>query len=259
MSQEDGTEKTYKVQRALLTSASDHFKKALCGGFSESKTNTLRFPDTDAGIIQYFFYFLLHQCVPLGGPVLKLRDADFVHSTIETAIRVWTFADQYLMTQLKNQAMSQLYTLIQHSGIWPKVETLSLAFANCTRGSTLYRFVTAVVLQGIWVSRDLRDQSKQVADKDNITEVEKLGYQASDLASFEAIKGVMSDILGTWVDTGGEDIETEPLASYLEGEGDEESEHGDAKDKDQNRKSKGTQKMMRGLGTQLDFSRLSRG
>lgn len=145
-----------------------------------------------------------------------------VTSDINLAIQVWAFADQYLMPKLKDQAMRCIYSLAHNARSWIKVETLYLAFSNCTQGSPLYRFMKFYVILGLcsWLKAQqdwVRDANKPSQAKSS--ECEAIGYSASDLASLERVEGVMMGLLDAWVTAPLYKLQMEPVESYLVGGG----------------------------------------
>ncbi|KAK5164537.1 uncharacterized protein LTR77_009743 [Saxophila tyrrhenica] len=94
----EGTTRTFKVQKALLMSASNHFAKAL-SNFKEGHSRTLVLPRCDVETLELLLYWLTLRALP---DPAKVADSmidgspDFaalVPSQELRYVRLWIFAD----------------------------------------------------------------------------------------------------------------------------------------------------------------------
>lgn len=221
---EDGTEKTYKVQRALLVSTSDYFKKALGAGFQESKTNTLRFPGTHHQVVENFLYFLVYGFAPLcdrGG-----YDKETICIDSSFGVHMWVFADQCFIPKLKNQAMGYLYTTMEHCDGRIGVEAIRYAFANSMQGSPLYQLMKAIVVRGLMNRRQWKDSKQKSTKKSVRGQAEDLkapGYDPQEISSLGQVDGIMADVIEGLLYGYPETGTIHPLKEYLV---DEEKQRG---------------------------------
>ncbi|KAK3707319.1 hypothetical protein LTR37_012163 [Vermiconidia calcicola] len=131
----EGTDAKFFVQKALLCSVSDYFKKALQPTFKEGKEETLRLPVCNEATFEVFLYWLCHRALPEElenedynpGPQRGEGDQVLRHVSHNQRrlVRLWCLADSYLMPKLQNDCMKSL--LINFDRNYVGVEVVRLA------------------------------------------------------------------------------------------------------------------------------------
>lgn len=139
-----GEAKTYKIQRMILTNASEWFVKALNERFTEGKELTLRFPETDPRVVEYFLYFLVHGNAPLH----RGANAPQGQETNLLAVRIWTFGGKHFLPKLQNQALECLGDQFIRGNL-PSIETIGEALENSAPKCALRRFMMKVLISGL--------------------------------------------------------------------------------------------------------------
>ena len=108
---------SYRVQKELLLKSSEWFEKALSDRFKEGKDLVLRFPGTPTKVIEYFLFWLFHDADPFSEhPVLGIAINMASHQLL--AVQIWSFADEHLISGLRNIALAYL----QHSALLVPME-----------------------------------------------------------------------------------------------------------------------------------------
>ena len=141
---EDGSGTTFRIQKALLCSASQYFVKALQGSFKESDEHALRLPGCDADTFRLFLYWLCHGRLPEDmkdkGPPGDHEERDmFCRRRQELFIRLWCFADAYLLPKIQNEAMRAFLDHLRSSRV--RIESVRLAFELASEHSPLHSAV----------------------------------------------------------------------------------------------------------------------
>jgi hypothetical protein len=169
------------VQRTIIANASPWFKKALTGGWTESRALRLTFPETDCNIIKHFLYFLMH-----GETRLPQNNQD----NELLPVKLWIFADEHLLPKLQNQVMKHLYHAHNpgsSSWSYPSTNTIAQALSLSTNNSALYKFMMSVLVSGL---HDVSERSDGHGSKYFV------GYYGSnDILVLEGIPGLMTEIL----------------------------------------------------------------
>lgn len=146
----ENSHETFTIQKTLLSDASEYFNKALNGGFKEAQKHVMRLPGCDIETLHLFMYWLYKHDLP---DVVTIVD-ELPSRTTETKarvtelqlklVRLWTFADKYLMPKLQNATMIQLLEIF--SIAYCRAETASLAFNSSTQGAKIRTAVLHAVL-----------------------------------------------------------------------------------------------------------------
>ena len=117
----EDVEETFLVQKAVLTSASSYFIAALEGEFKESTESTLKLPGCTKETFELFLFWICHRELP--GLWEWLDKGDSAAKTYQQTagraqtafVRLWCFADAYLMPKLQNAAMILLLECLENS------------------------------------------------------------------------------------------------------------------------------------------------
>lgn len=134
-----------QVPRVLLTAASPWFQKALDKRFKEGQEGALRFPETDNATVMTFLYWLFH------GRQLHCTGSDQGARTISQAqlqdVKLWIFADKYLLDQLRDAAMVDLKEklILQY----PNATLVRTIFEDTTTDSPLRQVVLKEIVFGM--------------------------------------------------------------------------------------------------------------
>ena len=134
------------IQRALLCNASAYFTKALEAGFKETDERILTLPGCDLQSVQLFIYWLCKHDIPdliaeANTTIPKSPERrDFITSCQEALVRLWCFADCFLIPRLQNVAMKQVLYLLRTYYI--RAEVLDLAFRLTSENAPLRTVVT---------------------------------------------------------------------------------------------------------------------
>lgn len=143
----------YKVQRTLLTGASNWFKGALSAKFMEGQKLELRFSGTVKATLEYFLYWLFHGTLPTGNDTLTtLGNTKQVFTETQKEqqlqVQIWVFTDEHLIPALKNAAITRLYELIVAKTIHPSLETIRYSYENTLPGSSLRKLMRDAICSG---------------------------------------------------------------------------------------------------------------
>lgn len=116
------------MQRALHCSASDYFRSALLGSFSEAKDKKLRLPGCDTAVFELFLYWICNKTLPnfeTQTTGLSWDDEDYAASEefaskIQALLaRLWYVAGMYLLPVLQNDTMNRLLDVMQNVQVEP--------------------------------------------------------------------------------------------------------------------------------------------
>lgn len=101
------------LSKAMLCTTSKYFAKALDGDFAESEKRELTLPGADIESVRLFIFWLCKHDLPdtakemdthaLGSKIWT----DFVAQEQESLIRLWCFADQFILPKLQNVTMKR--------------------------------------------------------------------------------------------------------------------------------------------------------
>lgn len=133
---EDG-KKTYRVQKALLCTASDYFTGPLNSSFKESTSRTLRLPGCDITTFQLFLDWLCHRQLPNFDEYTP--DMEFTEKEQGALVRLWSFAEEHLMPKLQNAAMKELLATLESFHLMPGA--VRVAFDTTSSDSIMRRMV----------------------------------------------------------------------------------------------------------------------
>ena len=117
----DSSTKTFKVQKALLCSASEYFVKALNGNFSEASDRRLRLPGASEDGVQTLIYWLAKRTLPdflaeiRSAPRVEARHAAVIESHRILA-EAWMLADQVMMSDMRSDVMKKILAIMEHHG-----------------------------------------------------------------------------------------------------------------------------------------------
>ena len=174
---------SYTIQKALLTNASKWFVSALNERFTEGKELTLRFPDTEPEVIQYFFYFLIRGTAPLNA--LSNNSGKDKHNQL-LAVRIWAFGDKHFLPGLQNKAMKHLFECFGYGNTnqYPEIATVSEAFATSRNASTMRRFMMILLVAGLRCKYRMATAGYTTAEIEVLEGIPGLvGHLANELAS----------------------------------------------------------------------------
>jgi hypothetical protein len=139
--QPEGSEEIYYIQHGLLFNASEYFHKALDGRFLEGFNRRLTLPGCDEDTLKVFLYWVVKKELPwtrynccLDFDCCETPCHRWLESELQV-IRVWRFADQYLMPKLQNAAMSILLDMLPEG--YPQIDAIHEAFSACAPDSRL--------------------------------------------------------------------------------------------------------------------------
>lgn len=156
-------EKPYKIQRTLLTDASEVLEAEIVEGGND----TLSFPDTDPRVIEYFLYFLLRGNAPLNA-ASETGDHDYLNQLL--AIRIWEFGDDWFLPKLQNQAMRHLTSTFRRE-TYPAIATVKESL-ECTKPeSEMCMFMMSQLMSGLH-----RRARQRESDQRKGTKSTKVGY-----------------------------------------------------------------------------------
>ena len=129
------------VQKALLCNASAYFTKPLNCGFKETSSRILRPPDCHLNTLHLFLYWLCNHELP---GVRKLTEAlpagteekrSYATNQQLRLIRLWTFANRFLIRKLQNASMKVLLDWFANEA-FVRAEAVALA-GNLTSADSL--------------------------------------------------------------------------------------------------------------------------
>ncbi|KAK5136982.1 hypothetical protein LTR08_001489 [Meristemomyces frigidus] len=168
----------YKVQRALLTSASPWFETALGERFQEGQTRTLRFPGTSPDVVQAFIHWLFYRNLNAVFPCDRMQTNDVQTAYVQmTSVRLWIFGQEHLLPKLQNGAMRVLHDNITWAVL--HLATLKEAYQGSPECSVLRKRVMREYVM------DYQDCSPE--------------FEADELDDFASVPGFFYDYgLETW-------------------------------------------------------------
>ncbi|KAK5110163.1 hypothetical protein LTR85_001545 [Meristemomyces frigidus] len=174
----EGSHNTFKVQKALLCSTSEYFKKALNGRFKESGDRTLKLLGCEEETFQLVLYWLVHRTLPDAAEETDTASLDYekryqLSSNRQVLlIKVWSFGDACLITKLQNEAMRSLLNPLRLYSVSPVA--LREAFATTSVSSVLREVLMTEIVP------DLYD----------------VDYDEEEMAALGAIPGFLGALLG---------------------------------------------------------------
>lgn len=174
------------LSKALLSNTSEYFAKALSNGFKETEKRELALPESTLQSVQLFIYWLCKQEVPSAAKDIETlpQDSqdrkDFVTKQQETLVRLWCFAERFMIHKLQNAAIKRMLELLRTNYI--RAEILDLAFRLTSTGSML----RVVTLRSFMHHRTPELSPKAFAG---------LKYEKSDIDHLEETPGLMPQLL----------------------------------------------------------------
>ncbi|KJX98410.1 hypothetical protein TI39_contig412g00013 [Zymoseptoria brevis] len=140
---------TFTVQKALLSGASEYFRKALDGRFLESHNRTLHLPGCSTASFELILYWLVKLRLPEFSDELEDQCVNMdsyeesvgpeARATAVEMVNLWLCCDMLLMPALQNESARRLTDLLCIFGNSP--EAMRLAFAGTPPGSALRRLL----------------------------------------------------------------------------------------------------------------------
>jgi hypothetical protein len=149
------------LSKAVLCNTSVYFTKALENGFKETEQRVLTLPDSNLESVQLFIYWTCKHELPdavqesngyaEGSQELK----DFVAQKQESLVRLWCFADRFLITKLQDVAMTQILSFVRIYYVPADVVDLAL---RLTSGESKLRTGSAPKSPSLSTSSALSDR-----------------------------------------------------------------------------------------------------
>ncbi|KAK3700775.1 hypothetical protein LTR37_015747 [Vermiconidia calcicola] len=174
------------IQRTLLTNASPWFAKALDERFAEGQSLTLRFPDTDPQVVEYFVYYLFHGRAPFQDYAIDVSNREEAQLLQLLSLRLWVFADEHLLPALQNQAIRSLHYLT-FDLCSPRPSTMLEALESSSPGSALRRFMMAELILELRRRHSLDKKKRSVSS-------ESVGFTPADIDAFPNIPGFTKEL-----------------------------------------------------------------
>ena len=140
------------------------------GSFQESKSRTLRLPECDADTLETFIFWLYKRELPDFAtevdalPYATQERKDAMTNAQLQLVRLWSFADEYLMPKLQNAAMARLLDLLPDA--YARTETITLAFNSTTETSPLRQALVLSFLRSQHPSNHLNAYGEKRHDAD---------------------------------------------------------------------------------------------
>lgn len=145
-----GREKSkFVADKELLTFHSPYFRAALTRGFKEAVEGVVRLRDElNRHIFEFFVHWLYHQRLPNENDSLHPyntwadKEAGGIKQT-ESLIRLYVLSDKYNVPKLKNDAITALFSHIEHdtATVLPLLQDVRFAFDNLPDGNPLCRYL----------------------------------------------------------------------------------------------------------------------
>jgi hypothetical protein len=129
------------LSKALLCSTSEYFAKALENGFSETEKHVLTLPESNLDTVRLSIYWLSKHTLPNFKKEVDsfpFRSQEMQNSATEkqeSLVRLWCFADRFLIPTLQNAAMKQILNLLRR--YYVRAEIVDLAFRLSSHDSAL--------------------------------------------------------------------------------------------------------------------------
>jgi hypothetical protein len=135
----------FDVQRAMLCTASEYFRKAVGGSFAEADTKTLRLPGCTTASFELILYWLCHSSLPETlyevKQVATTERVGVAHAAQAKLVDLWIQCDMLLLPGLQNEAAGKLQELTLECELG--AEATRTAFVNTSMQSPLRRLLIA--------------------------------------------------------------------------------------------------------------------
>lgn len=182
----------FTVQRALLCGASEYFRSALLGEFTEAKDKKLRLPGCSSVIFELLLYWICKNALPKSTHpgCCKGDEAVSCGDRQATLVRLWHTAGMYLMPGLQNAIMRYLFEILDWCWVHPLAMEIAfeMGSGDCPmRSMLLDRFLDDI---------DNADPPKKTRDYDEIAFSAWSGHPSSGMAQFAQIPGLFDVFVG---------------------------------------------------------------
>lgn len=142
--------KAYRVQQALLCSASSWFRKAQFVKSDKDDTLELRLPDAEFDVFEDFLCWLFHRkmqdrLTKLTCMVAKAKRQ--AHTS--RLVRTWVFGDKYSIPRLQNATVRELVRAFDDDR--PSAAVISQVYETTAKGSKLRKLFAKQAAVGLWV------------------------------------------------------------------------------------------------------------
>lgn len=208
----EDSEKTFKVPRALLITASSWFEKALDKRFREGQNGVLKLFDTNTETIENFLFWLYYRRNPFSKcPTVDKNtdDCDNEEAHRVAAINFWAFGDKHFIPRIQEVAMLTLVRSMDKDRKWPSLSVIKLGYTVSAAGSPLRSLLSEMSVAGL-VARQNCPTKKRRRRHDRLTELPPPstanlegsapeGYALEDFEQIEDTPGLLIDILKSFI------------------------------------------------------------
>ena len=155
------TDQKCHVQKALLSTASDCFIKALQLSFREGQEGVLHLPGCKQDTFELFLYWICHHKLPdlvaARGAISEGRESRKLnYKQQERMVLLWVFGDACIIPRLQNAAMQSLLKLLHGAAV--SVQAVCLAWEFAPADSILKEVMTKDISVDIFYNRRTEEE-----------------------------------------------------------------------------------------------------
>lgn len=132
------SDKCYIIQSALLLGASPWFGAALKGNLEEAHTKEICFCETNDDVVEGFLHWLITRTIAIAhlagsdGSSAPRLFSD-IRSSYRFCIALWIFANEHLISDLQNAAMTEIHDLTRRKA--PTIDIINAVYFGSKEGS----------------------------------------------------------------------------------------------------------------------------